>query len=140
MELKIYHMYPDLLNLYGDLGNVTCLSQRCQWRGIQVEVVGFSIRCEAPLVDGDLFFIGGGSDRGQNIVYTHLLKYSNQMGELIEEGTPVLAICGGYQLLGEKYIDAEGYDVPGLGIFDYHTRNEEGRLIEIGRASWRERV
>ena len=122
-------MYPDLLNLYGDIGNVTCLTQRCKWRGIQVEVVGFSMKHEAPLIDGDLFFIGGGSDRGQNIVYTHLRKYSNQIGELIEEGTPVLAICGGYQLLGEKYIDAEGSDVPGLGIFDYYTRSEEGRLI-----------
>lgn len=129
MELKIYHMYPDLLNLYGDIGNVTCLTQRCKWRGIQVEVVGFSMKHEAPLIDGDLFFIGGGSDCGQNIVYTHLRKYSNQIGELIEEGTPVLAICGGYQLLGEKYIDAEGSDVPGLGIFDYYTRSEEGRLI-----------
>lgn len=129
MELKIYHMYPDLLNLYGDLGNVTCLAQRCQWRGINVEVVGFSMNHELPLADGDLFFIGGGSDRGQNIVYSHLLKYTNEMGELIEDGAPVLAICGGYQLLGEKYIDAEGNDVPGLGIFDYETLSEEGRLI-----------
>jgi len=129
MELKIYHMYPDLLNLYGDLGNVTCLRQRCQWRGINVEVVSFSMNHEVPLTDGDLFFIGGGSDRGQNIVYSHLLKYTRVMGDLIEDGAPVLAICGGYQLLGEKYIDADGNDVPGLGIFDYHTRSEEGRLI-----------
>lgn len=129
MKLKIYHMYPDLLNLYGDLGNVTCLRQRCQWRGIHVEVVGFGMNHEAPLTDGDLFFIGGGSDRGQNIVYSHLLNYSKQMEDLIEDCAPVLAICGGYQLLGEKYIDAEGNDVPGLGIFDYHTRSEEGRLI-----------
>ncbi|WP_334097762.1 glutamine amidotransferase [Methanobacterium formicicum] len=129
MELKIYHMYPDLLNLYGDLGNVTCLTQRCQWRGIKVEVVGFGMNQEVPLEDGDLFFIGGGSDRGQNIVYSHLLKYTDVMSDLIENGAPVLAICGGYQLLGEKYIDAEGNDVPGLGIFDYHTRSEGGRLI-----------
>lgn len=129
MELKIYHMYPDLLNLYGDLGNVTALYQRCLWRGIKVEVVGFSMNHEAPLEDGDLFFIGGGSDRGQNIVYSHLLKYREEMEDLIEDGAPVLAICGGYQLLGEKYIDANGNDVPGLGIFDYHTKSEEGRLI-----------
>ncbi len=122
-------MYPDLLNLYGDLGNVTCLSRRCQWRGIDAEVVGFSMNNEVPLEDGDIFFIGGGSDRGQNIVYSHLLKYRKEMGDLIEDGSPVLAICGGYQLLGEKYIDAEGNDVPGLGIFDYHTKSEEGRLI-----------
>ncbi len=129
MELKIYHMYPDLLNLYGDLGNVTCLRQRCEWRGIKAEVVEFNIANEAPLEDGDLFVIGGGSDRSQKIVYSHLLKYSNQMGELIEDGVPVLAVCGGYQLLGEKYIDAKGNDLPGLGIFDYHTRSEEGRMI-----------
>lgn len=129
MELKIYHMYPDLLNLYGDLGNVTALYQRCLWRGIKVEVVGFSMNHEAPPEDGDLFFIGGGSDRGQNIVYSHLLKYREEMEDLIEDGAPVLAICGGYQLLGEKYIDANGNDVPGLGIFDYHTKSEEGRLI-----------
>jgi lipid II isoglutaminyl synthase (glutamine-hydrolysing) len=129
MKIKIYHMYPDLLNLYGDLGNVTCLSRRCQWRGINVEVVSFSMNNEVPLEDGDLFFIGGGSDRGQNIVYSHLLKYRKEIGELIENGAPVLAICGGYQLLGEKYIDAEGNDVPGLGIFDYYTQSEEGRLI-----------
>ena len=129
MNLKIYHMYPDLLNLYGDLGNVTSLRQRCLWRGIDIEVVSFSMNHEAALEDGDIFFIGGGSDRGQNIVYSHLLKYKQEMGDLIEDGAPVLAICGGYQLLGEKYIDADGNDVPGLGIFDYHTKSEEGRLI-----------
>lgn len=129
MKMKIYHMYPDLLNLYGDLGNVTCLKKRCEWRGIDVDVVPFSMNHEVPLEDGDIFFIGGGSDRGQNIVYSHLLGYSDEMGELIEDGAAVLSICGGYQLLGEKYIDAEGNDVPGLGIFDYHTRSEEGRLI-----------
>jgi CobQ-like glutamine amidotransferase family enzyme len=129
MELKIFHMYPDLLNLYGDLGNVTCLRKRCQWRGIEVQVVGFSMNHEVPLEEGDLFFIGGGSDRGQNIVYSHLLKYRQEMDQLIEDGAAVLAICGGYQLLGEKYIDADGNNVPGLGIFDYYTQSEKGRLI-----------
>lgn len=129
MELKIFHMYPDLLNLYGDLGNITCLRQRCEWRGIEAKVVGFSMNHEVSLDEGDIFFIGGGSDRGQNIVYSHLLKYREEMEQLIEDSAVVLSICGGYQLLGEKYIDAQGNDVSGLGIFDYYTQSEEGRLI-----------
>jgi CobQ-like glutamine amidotransferase family enzyme len=129
MELKIYHMYPDLLNLYGDLGNITCLLRRCQWRGINAEVVEFNMEKEAPLLEGDIFFIGGGSDRGQNLVYSHLLKHQKAMEELIEDGRVLLSICGGYQLLGNKYIDAQGKDVPGLGIFDYETVSEHGRLI-----------
>jgi len=129
MQLKIFHMYPDLLNLYGDLGNITCLRQRCEWRGIQAKVVGFSMNHEVPLEEGDIFFIGGGSDRGQNIVYSHLLKHREEMEQLIEDRAVMLSICGGYQLLGEKYIDAQGNDVSGLGIFDYHTQSEEGRLI-----------
>jgi CobQ-like glutamine amidotransferase family enzyme len=129
MELKIFHMYPDLLNLYGDLGNITCLRQRCEWRGIEAKVVGFGMNHEVSLDEGDIFFIGGGSDRGQNIVYSHLLKYREEMEQLIEDSAVVLSICGGYQLLGEKYIDAQGNDVSGLGIFDYYTQSEEGRLI-----------
>ena len=129
MEIKIFHMYPDLLNLYGDMGNITCLRKRCAWRGIQSKIVEFSMNHEIPLEEGDIFFIGGGSDRGQNIVYSHLLKYREEMEHLIEDSAVVLSICGGYQLLGDKYIDAEGNDVPGLGIFDYHTQSEKGRLI-----------
>jgi CobQ-like glutamine amidotransferase family enzyme len=129
MELKIFHMYPDLLNLYGDLGNITCLVNRCRWRGIGVEVVEFNLEQQKNLEEGDLFFIGGGSDRGQNLVYSNLLKHRRSLEELIEDEKVFLSICGGYQLLGEKYIDAEGNDVPGLGIFDYETVSEKGRLI-----------
>ncbi|MDP3066184.1 MAG: glutamine amidotransferase [Methanobacteriaceae archaeon] len=129
MELNIFHMYPDLLNLYGDLGNVTCLKMRCQWRGITAKIIPFSMGQEVPLEEGDIFFIGGGSDRGQNMVYSHLLGYRQTMEDLIEDDAVFLSICGGYQFLGDKYIDAEGKDVPGLGIFDYETFSEEGRLI-----------
>ncbi len=73
--------------------------------------------------------MGGGSDRGQNIVYSHFLKYKNDVSNAIEDGSVFLAICGGYQLLGESYIDADGKKIPGLGVFDYTTESEEGRLI-----------
>ena len=123
-------MYPDILNLYGDIGNVICLKKRCEWRGITANIINFSLNDEKhDLSEGDIFFIGGGSDRGQNIVYSDFLKYKEQFKEIIEEEAVVLTICGGYQLLGEKYIDNEGKEVPGLGIFDYSTVSEEGRLI-----------
>lgn len=129
MELTIYHMYPDLLNLYGDIGNVTCLKKRCEWRGVKVNIVNFTVESEKDLDDADIFFMGGGSDRGQTIVYSHLIKYKNELTDAIEDGSVFLAICGGYQLLGESYIDAEGNKIPGLGVFDYVTESEEGRLI-----------
>ncbi|MDI9436881.1 MAG: glutamine amidotransferase [Euryarchaeota archaeon] len=129
MELKIYHMYPDLLNLYGDLGNITCLCQRCEWRGIKAHIIPFSKDREVPLEEGDIFFMGGGSDWGQNIVFSHLLGYQRIMEELIEDEAVFLSICGGYQFLGATYIDAAGNNVRGLEIFDYETVSEGGRLI-----------
>jgi lipid II isoglutaminyl synthase (glutamine-hydrolysing) len=129
MELNIFHLYPNLLNLYGDGGNVLCLQRRCEWRGITANIIDFTFNQEQDLSEGDIFFIGGGSDRSQNIVYPHILKYKNQMENLIEDNAVVLAICGGYQFLGESYIDADGNQLPGLGLFDYYTQSEEGRLI-----------
>ena len=129
MELNIFHMYPDLLNLYGDLGNVTSLKKRCEWRGIKVNIVNFSLSNEGDVSEADIFFMGGGSDMGQSRVYSHFLKYKNEVSDAIENGTGFLAICGGYQLLGESYIDADGNEIPGLNIFDYRTESEEGRLI-----------
>jgi lipid II isoglutaminyl synthase (glutamine-hydrolysing) len=129
MEINIFHMYPDLLNLYGDIGNVTCLKKRCEWRGIKVNIVDFSLSNTGDINEADIFFMGGGSDRGQSIVYSHFLKYKNSVSDAIEDGSVFLAICGGYQLLGDSYIDADGIEIPGLGVFDYKTESEEGRLI-----------
>lgn len=129
MEMNIFHMYPDLLNLYGDMGNVVCLKNRCEWRKIKTNVVDFSIDNEEDLSKADIFFMGGGSDRGQSIVYSHFLKYKNEVSDAIEDGKVFIAICGGYQLLGDNYIDAEGKKIPGLGVFDYVTESKEKRLI-----------
>jgi len=129
MEINIYHMYPDLLNLYGDIGNVICLKKRCEWRGIETNVFNFSLTSDNNIEEADIIFMGGGSDRCQSIVYSHFLKYKNDVSNAIEDGSPFLAICGGYQLLGESYIDAEGMKIPGVGVFDYITESEERRLI-----------
>lgn len=129
MELTIYHMYPDLLNLYGDIGNIINLKKRCEWRGIKANIVNFTVETDINIDEVDIFFMGGGSDRGQSIVYSDLTKYRNVLTDAIENNTVFLAICGGYQLLGESYIDAMGSRIPGLGVLDYTTESEEGRLI-----------
>ena len=122
MELNIYHLYPEHLNLYGDLGNVNCLKRRCLERGIEVNVVNFTDDEKPDLNDGDIFFIGGGSDRAQQLVYKDFLQYKDVLKELIEEGRAVLAVCGGYQLLGTSFIDKQGNNIPGLSILDYESK------------------
>lgn len=129
MKIRIFHLYPEVLNLYGDIGNIICLKKRCEDRGIRVGVVNYGIRSRDRLNTGDIFFLGGGSDRSQDIVYSRLIKLGGALGDLIREGRVVLAICGGYQLLGRCYIDAEGREIPGLGVFDYATKSSRKRLI-----------
>ena len=121
MELNIYHLYPEHLNLYGDLGNVNCLKRRCLERDIEVNVINFTDDEKPDLNDGDIFFIGGGSDRAQQLVYKDFLQYKDVLKELIEEGRAVLAVCGGYQLLGTSFIDKQGNNIPGLSILDYES-------------------
>ena len=107
MKIKILHLYPDLLNLYGDRGNIECMRKRLMWRGIDAEVVTYT--CEDSgfdLSDVDIVFIGGGSDREQKIV----------------------AVCGGYQLLG-KYYKLENETIEGLDILNIYTEQGKKRLI-----------
>ena len=91
MELNIYHLYPEHLNLYGDLGNVNCLKRRCLERDIEVNVINFTDDEKPDLNDGDIFFIGGGSDRAQQLVYKDFLQYKDVLKELIEESNKFLA-------------------------------------------------
>lgn len=127
--IVIAHMYPDLLNLYGDRGNVRCLWKRLQWRGWEARIEPVYLKDRRPPEAFDMIFLGGGSDREQNIIYQDLLDRAAGLWEAIENGLPVLAICGGYQLLGQYYRTAEGEELKGLGFFDFYTRGEEGRLI-----------
>lgn len=122
MELRLCHLYPDLLNLYGDRGNIATLRQRAQWRGIAVRLVetrlGDTIDPEAH----DLFFIGGGEDRQQALAAPDLCRMKGAaLREAAEGGAAVLAVCGGYQLLGHYYRPADGPDLEGLGLLDLHT-------------------
>ncbi|WP_333871496.1 glutamine amidotransferase [Desulforamulus putei] len=127
--LKVCHLYPDLLNLYGDRGNVIAFVQRCRWRGIPVEVLEVNVGQPVNFADIDFLFLGGGSDREQNLMADDLLKRKDSLKEAIENGLVALAICGGYQMLGRYYLTHEGQRIPGLGILDLYTRAGHKRLI-----------
>lgn len=129
MKLKIGHLYPDLLDLYGDRGNILTLVQRSQWRGIETGVQRVSIGDSLDLSKIDILFIGGGSDREQNILVEDLMKRKRELKAAIEDGLVVLAICGGYQLLGQYYQMSGGKKIPGLGFLDLWTEAGSKRLI-----------
>ena len=129
MKIKILHLYPDLLNLYGDKGNIACLEKRLSWRGIDAEVISYTCDDTAfDLSDIDIVFIGGGSDREQKIVCHRLLEHKKQLQDYVEDNGVLVAVCGGYQLLG-KYYKLEDETIDGLEILDIYTEQGKGRLI-----------
>ena len=121
--LRIAHLYPDLLNLYGDKGNVLTLTKRLEWRGIEFIFDEITVaEHNKRFSDYHLFFIGGGQDSGQTIVAKDLLSRKQEMIDVVEAGATVLSICGGYQLLGKTYETSEAQIIEGLGILDVETR------------------
>ena len=128
MKITIGHLFPDLLNLYGDRGNIQCLLQRLKWRGIDAEVQTFSIEDEIDFSTLDIVLLGGGSDREQMLVCNRLKEIKDEFKSYVESMGVVIAICGGYQLLGKYYETDEG-KIEGLDIVDMYTVQEKGRLI-----------
>lgn len=127
-QLCVAHLYPELLNLYGDSGNILVLRKRMEWRGM-----GFDLReahvGERPLLSGvDLVLIGGGSDREQRIVCDFLLDERDELAAFVEDGGVLLAVCGGYQLLGHSYMMGDE-EVPGLSLVDLSTDRGDPRLV-----------
>ena len=127
-SITIGHLYPDLLNLYGDKGNITALQMRLQWRGICSEVREFELQDKIDFSKLDIVFIGGGSDREQLLVCHRLLEIKEDLKAYVEDNGTLLAVCGGYQLLGEYY-KLEDETIEGLHILDIHTESKPGRLI-----------
>lgn len=121
-ELKILYLYPDILELYGDFGNIQVLKYRLEQRGFNANITPYSIGDNPPdFKSYDLVFAGGGSDQEQNILAQDLLKYKENIKEAINAGTFFLLICGAYQLFGKYYKDVEENVIQGLEIFDYYT-------------------
>lgn len=129
MKLIIGYLYPDLMNIYGDTGNIICLKKRCEWRGIDVEVKELTIGDNIKKADCDLYFFGGGQDQSQINVAKDLKTKAKVLREEAERGVPFLSICGGYQLLGEYYQPLEGGRLEGVGIFPIYTKASNQRMI-----------
>ena len=129
-ELKICWLYPDLLNLYGDSGNITCLKKRLEWRGLDCSVSEVGAGDPLHASDYDLFFIGGGQDFEQEVLLKDLFSgKSEEIKAAIEDGKPLLAICGGYQLLGSGYRTWDGKQLDFIGALDLYTVGQKDRMI-----------
>lgn len=130
MELKICHLYPDVLNLYGDRGNVLCMRKRLEWRGIEVTVTDAPIGTALRASDHDLFFIGGGQDFEQEVLLQDLGGgKAEEIKAAVEDGKTFLAICGGYQMLGAYYKTWDGVQCDFLGALDLYTVGCQERMI-----------
>ena len=129
MNLTIGHLYPDLLNLYGDRGNIQCIKKRCEWRGIEVQVKEFRLEDEIDFSQLDIILLGGGSDREQMLVCNRLKEIKDEFKAYVEDNGVVIAVCGGYQFLGHYY-QIKDKKIAGLGLVDLYTVQEPGRLID----------
>lgn len=130
MELSICHLYPEVLNLYGDRGNILCMEERLRRRGIGVRTTPLRIGERAELDRFDLFFIGGGQDFEQEVLLADLASgKGKEIRAAVEDGKTFLAICGGYQMMGHYYETREGVRCGFLGAVDFHTVGAEKRMI-----------
>jgi lipid II isoglutaminyl synthase (glutamine-hydrolysing) len=129
-ELRLLALYPEQMNIYADRGNILFLRRRCEWRGIPFRYAAAGPGAGFDPADHDLIYIGGGQDRDQVLVAEDMLRTKREaIASAVEDGAALLAVCGGYQLLGHRYQLGEE-SVPGLGIADLETVREPGpRLI-----------
>lgn len=127
-EIKILYLYPDILDLYGDIGNIKVLKYRIEKRGFSAIIDTYSIGDKAPVFSAyDIVFSGGGADNEQKILSDDLVKYKDEIKKAVSEGVFFLLICGSYQLFGKYYKGVDGEIIPGLEVFDYYTEAIEDR-------------
>jgi CobQ-like glutamine amidotransferase family enzyme len=127
--LRVCALYPELMNIYADRGNLLMLERRCAWRGIAFAMHASSLGDGLDPDAADLFYIGGGQDRDQRLVAFDLQDKRDGLHAAADRGAVILGVCGGYQLLGHAY-ELGGETLPGIGLVDLHTARAEGpRLI-----------
>ena len=129
MKIRVGHLYPEYLNIYADRGNIAVFSRRAALRGHELDVRPISIGDEVRAGAHDLLYIGGGQDREQALIAPDLAAKAPGIHATVEGGAAVLAVCGGYQLLGRGYRDRHGDALPGVGLFPHETVAGEGRMI-----------
>lgn len=129
-ELRVCALYPDLMNIYADRGNLLMLQRRCQWRGLGFTLTGVGIGDPLDSDGADLYYMGGGQDRDQLLCAHDLTEHKHAaLHKAVDRGAVVLAVCGGYQLLGHEY-QLGSQTLPGVGLIDAHTIRADGpRLI-----------
>ena len=123
-------LYPDLMNIYGDRGNILTLLKRAEWRGFETNLVELERGPATNMEDVDVFFFGGGQDREQALIYDDLKQFKQEsLQKAVDGGAQVLAVCGGYQLLGRYYQTADGERYDGIGLIDVMTEAGKKRFI-----------
>ena len=129
-KFTIGWLYSDLMNIYGDRGNILTLQKRAEWHGLEPQVIEIGRGKSDQMADVDVFFFGGGQDREQALIYSDLIEYKREgLEKAVENGAKILAVCGGYQLLGEYYQTAEGERYDGIGMIDVKTEAGSRRFI-----------
>jgi len=126
-DLRVCHLYPEHLNIYADRGNIAVLRARCEWRGVGFAVDG----CGPgdPLPEADLYYVGGGQDRDQLLVEDDLVGRADGLRAAIDDGAWMVAVCGGYQMLGHYYRGHQGDEIRGTGLVDLVTEAGPTRMI-----------
>lgn len=127
--IKIAHLYPREMNIYGDMGNIITLVKRLEWRGYAAEVLPVEVGEPFDFTSVDIIFGGGGQDSGQLVVGADLLTRGQALREAAAAGMPMLVICGLYQLFGREFITASGAVIPGIGVFAAVTKAGPVRMI-----------
>jgi lipid II isoglutaminyl synthase (glutamine-hydrolysing) len=129
VKIIVGHLYPDYLNIYADRGNIAVLARRAAWRGHELDVRTVSVGQPVEPGEHDLLYVGGGQDREQALVAEDLVAKAARVRAAVEGGAALLAVCGGYQLLGRSYRDFHGADLPGIGLFRHETVAGDTRMI-----------
>lgn len=126
--MKLAHLYPREMNIYGDTGNVLVLRSRLQWRHLPVEVVPINVGDVIPH-DVDILLGGGGQDAAQGQIGADFANRGSELRAMANDGVVMLAICGAFQMLGHEFVTSAGLRIPGTGVLDVVTRAEMNRII-----------
>jgi lipid II isoglutaminyl synthase (glutamine-hydrolysing) len=129
VRIVVGHLYPDYLNIYADRGNIAVLARRAAWRGHELDVRAITVGDSVRPGEYDLFYVGGGQDREQALIAPDLAAKGEAISEAVANGAALLAVCGGYQLLGRFYLDQHGVEQPGVGLFPHETVAGKRRMI-----------
>jgi lipid II isoglutaminyl synthase (glutamine-hydrolysing) len=129
VRIRTGHLYPEYLNIYADRGNIAVLDRRAAWRGHELDVRAIRIGDEVRPGEVDLLYVGGGQDREQALIAPDLAAKGDAIRAAVDDGAALLAVCGGYQLLGRGYRGRDGSFMPGAGLFPHETVAGERRMI-----------